>query len=53
MKLRSLTTLDKRNKITSRKFDDEVMLTNRHVIFIFPIYDQTEAIQKPNSGCVA
>ena len=35
MKLRPLTKLDKRNKTTSKKFDDDVILENCDVIFIF------------------
>ena len=38
MKLGPVTKLDKRNKITSKKFDDGVMLANCDVIVIFPIY---------------
>ena len=40
MKLGPVTKLDKRNKTTSKKFDDDVMSTNRDVIVIFPIYGQ-------------
>ena len=42
--------LDKRNKRTSRKLDDQVMPTNYDVIVIFPIYGQFGAIRKPDSG---
>ena len=35
MKLGPVTKLDKRNKITSKKFDDEVMSANCDVIVIF------------------
>ena len=52
MKLIPVTKLDKRNKIPSKKFDDDVMSENYDVIFIFPIYDQFGAIWKPNSGCI-
>ena len=31
---------DKKTKITSNKFDDDVMLANCDGIVIFPIYDQ-------------
>ena len=34
-----VTKLDKRNKTTSKKFDDDVMSENCEVIVIFPIYD--------------
>ena len=52
MKLGSVTKLDKRNKITSKKFDDDVTSANCDAIVIFPIYDQFGAIRKPDSGCV-
>ena len=45
MKLESVTKLDNRNKITSKKFGDKVMSTNCDVIVIFPIYDQFGEIQ--------
>ena len=51
MKLRP-AKLDKRNKITSKKFDDGVMLAKCDVIVIFPIYDQSEAVWKSNSSCI-
>ena len=35
MKLGPVTKLDKRNKTTSKKFDDDVMLENCDVIVIF------------------
>ena len=53
MKLGPVTKLDKKNKTTSKKFDDEVMSANWDVIVIFPIYGQFEAIQKPDSGRIA
>ena len=34
-----VTKLDKRNKTTSKKFDDDVMSENCEVVAIFPIYD--------------
>ena len=37
-------TIDKRNKITSKKFDCDVMLKNGDVIAIFPIYGRIGAI---------
>ena len=52
MKLGSVTKLDKRNKITSKKIDDDVTSANCDAIVIFPIYDQFGAIRKPDSGCV-
>ena len=50
MKLGPVTKLYKKNKITSKKFDYNVMSKNYDVIMIFPIYDYTRAIQKPDSG---
>ena len=49
MKLGPVTKLDKGNKITSKKFDDDVMSVNFDVIVIFPIYGQSGAIRKPVS----
>ena len=50
MKLGPVTKLDKRNKTTSKKFDDHVMSENCEVIAIFPIYGQRGAIRKLDSG---
>ena len=50
MKLGPVTKINKRNKTTSKKFDDEVMSVNCDVFVIFPIYSQIEAIRKPDSG---
>ena len=50
MKLGSVTKLDKRNKRTSKKIDDDVMSANYDIIVFFPIYSQFAAIQKPDSG---
>ena len=50
MKLGPVTKLDKRNKITLRKFDDDVVLMNYGVIVILPIYGQFDSIRKPDSG---
>ena len=52
MQLEPVTKLDKGNKITSKKIDDEVMSGNRDVIAIFPIYDQFGAIWKSDSGYI-
>ena len=52
MKLRPIIKLDKRNKITSKKFDDDLMSENCDVIVIFPIYGYIGAICKPDSGDV-
>ena len=45
-----VTKLDKRNKATSKKFDDHAMSENFDVIVIFPIYGQFGAIGKTDSG---
>ena len=50
MKLGLVTTLDKRNKTKSMKFEVDVMSENRDVIVTCPIYDQFGAIRKSNSG---
>ena len=49
MKLGPVTKLDKINK-TSKKFGNDVMPENCHVIVIFPIYGQFGAIRKPDSA---
>ena len=41
---------DKRDKITLKKFDDDVIPANCYVIVIFSIYGQYGAIRKPDSG---
>ena len=40
MKLPPVTTLNKRNKITPKRFDVDAITENYDVITIFPIYDQ-------------
>ena len=50
MKLGPVTKLDKRNKKTLKKIDDDVTLANCGVIIFFPIYGQFGAIRKPDSG---
>ena len=50
MKLGPVTKLDKRNKTTSNKFDDDAMSTICDLIVIFPIYGQFGAIRKPDAG---
>ena len=52
MKLGPVTKLEKRNKTTSKKFDGDFMPENCDIIFIFPIYGQFGAIQKPDFGCM-
>ena len=50
MKPGSVTKVDKKNKATSKKFDDDVMSENCDVIAFFPIFGQFGAIWKPDSG---
>ena len=52
MKIGPVTKLDKRNRTTSRKFDDDSMSANCDVIIIFANYDQFGALQKPDSGSI-
>ena len=48
MKLEPVTNLNKRNKTTLKKLDDDVMSENCDAIAIFPIYGQFGAIRKPD-----
>ena len=50
MKLGPVTKRDKRNKTTSKKFDNNVMLENCDVIVIFQIFSQFGAVRRPDSG---
>ena len=50
MKLGSVTKLDKRNKTTSKKFEDDLMPENFDFVIIFPIHGKFGAIRKPDSG---
>ena len=50
MKLGSVTKFDKRNKKTSKIFEDDFMSENCDVIVNFSIFDQFGAIRKPDSG---
>ena len=50
MKLGSVNELNKRNKKASKKFGDNVLLTNCDVIVTFLIYGQFGAVRKPDSG---
>ena len=50
MKLGPVTKLYKKNKTTSKNFDDDVMSENCDVIVIFSIYGQFGAIWKQDSG---
>ena len=52
LKLGPVTKLGKRNKTTSKKFDDGVMLANCDIIVIFSISGQYGEIQKLDSGCI-
>ena len=49
MKFGAVTRLDKRNKKTSKKFDNDAMSENCDIV-IFPIYDQVGTIQKLDSA---
>ena len=53
MKLGPVTTLDKRNKATSKKNDDDVMFGNGDVSVFFPIYGQFKGVEKLISRCKA
>ena len=52
MKCGRVTKLDKTNKTTSKKFDDDVMSKNCDIIVILPIYDQFGAIWNLDSRCI-
>ena len=45
MKLGLVIKLNKRNTITSKKIEDDVISTTCDVIVLFPIYDQLAAIK--------
>ena len=49
MKLGLVNKLDKKNKTTSKKFDDDNMSASRDAIVISPIYGQFGATRKPGS----
>ena len=49
MKLGLTTKIDKRNKTTSKKIDDNVMSANCKIINIFLIYGQFGAMRQPDS----
>ena len=49
MKLAPVTKIDKRNTLTSKKFDDEVKSANFDGIVITLTYGQFRAIRKPDS----
>ena len=51
-KLGSVTNLNKINKATLKRFDDDFISTNSDVIVISPIYDQFGAIRNPHSGSI-
>ena len=52
MKLRPVAKLDKKNKTTSKKFDDQVMSGKCDVIAVFRIYGQSGATRKPDFGSI-
>ena len=49
MKLEPVTKTDKRNTAILKKLCDDVISASCNVIGIFPIYDQSEPIRKPDS----
>ena len=50
MKIGPVTKLDKRNKTTLKKFNNDVILGNCDIIANFPIYGQFGAISMSGSG---
>ena len=50
MKLGPVTKIGKRNKITSKKFDDDFMSEICDAIVIIRIFGQFGAVQRPDSG---
>ena len=50
MKLGLVTKRNKKNKATSKKFDNDVISENCDFIVIFHIYSQFGALRKPDSG---
>ena len=50
MKLGPVTKCGKRNMTASKKIDDDFIWANCDVIVFYPIYDQSAAIWKPDSG---
>ena len=52
MKLGPITKFDKKNKTTSEKNNEDIILANCDVITIFPIYGQFGAIRKLDSGSI-
>ena len=50
MELVQVTKIEKRNKATSKRIDDNVILANCDVIAIVSIYDQIGALQEQNYG---
>ena len=52
MKFGLVNKLEKKNKKTSKNFDDNLMSKSCDVIAIFQIYDQFGAIRKPDSKLI-
>ena len=52
MKLGPVTKLDKRNKATSKKLDNDVSSANFGVTLNFTIYGQFGAYRKPDFRCL-
>ena len=53
MKLGPITKPDKKNKTTSKRIDDDVILANFNVIVIFSIYGLFAAMRKADSRRIA
>ena len=50
MQLGPVTELDRRNKTTSKNFDNDAISAYCDVIVILPLYGQFGAIRKPDFG---
>ena len=50
MKIGPVTKLEKRNKTTSKRFDDSIISKKFDIIIIFSIYDKFGAIRQPDYG---
>ena len=50
MKFGPVTKLNKRNKTTSKKIDNDIALANCDLVVILLIYGQFGTIRKPDSG---
>ena len=50
MKLGPVAKFNKKNKLTPKNFDGNIISVNYSIIFIFLIYSQFGAIRKPDPG---